>query len=364
MKQVSASELIRICIGDLGFDPDYVDFSSNEVVAEAIRRAASLRSPLTRSSLKRAVVEPLATLVGPEHEPDERVHSIIDELLGLGDLVEQPIERDDALRKVILLGMPRFVTLGENIVGILGVRPDGLPILSEELSELMDFRGSGRSISPTTGGLTAMLESEGLVELKMQDWISLPGLATAADYLEELRNRVLAGPQAHDVPIAEIFDRSTPTTYYRGRWRTARDTDDGLTLLRRPQAYGSDLWSLANLTAGRADRIFDLPSNPSAFRGCDEAWRIMAAIDAQQGAPQRIQIADHDHVAGKAIVSLFSPPPSWVQRILSHLAIPVPRVGRALLSYSVPTEVAGQVTGTIETTMWTFIDDVRKADSR
>lgn len=362
MKQVSASEVIRLCVGDLGFDPDYVDFSSNEVVAEAIRRTASLRSPLTRRALKRAVVEPMSALIDPTEDLEERVHDIIDELLGLGDLVEQPIESDDGSRRVILLGMPRFVTLGDNAVAILGVRPDGLPILSEELWELINFRGSGRSISQRTAGLTSTLESEGLVELRMQDWIRLPRRTTSIEYLDGLRNRTFAGHAAHDVPITEIFDQSTSPNYYRGRWRAPRETDNGLTLVRRPQAYGSDLWSLANLSAGRADRIFDLPSDPNSLRGCDEAWRVMAAIDSQQGTPQRIQVADH--AAGKVIVSLFSPPPSWIQRVLTHLATPVQRVGGALLSYSISAELVDQVTSTIETTMWTICDDVRKADSR
>lgn len=88
----------------------------------------------------------------------------------------------------------------------------------------------------------------------------------------------------------------------------------------------------------------------------------MAAMDASSGSAQSIVLSDH--INGRVVLSLFSPPPSWVQRTMAHLASPLPRVGRALLSYSLPVAVIDEVVRTLETTMWVTCEDTRKAKSK
>ena len=75
------------------------------------------------------------------------------------------------------------------------------------------------------------------------------------------------------------------------RWREVR-ADSGRFVARRDQAYGSNLWCYVELSNGEPQRLLDFPLAGSRWRGCDEAWRLQMAIDAQRGAPQRFRLQE------------------------------------------------------------------------
>jgi hypothetical protein len=131
----------------------------------------------------------------------------------------------------------------------------------------------------------------------------------------------------------QILDSGRPVNFYRGRWRQPSTKDTGQFVARRPQAYGSDLWCYVELKDGEPQHLIDLPLSADSMRGCDEAWRLQAAIDAARHQPQsfRLEHSGSAHV----LLSLFGPPPSWLQRRWDGCGKPVSSRS-ALVTYLLP----------------------------
>ena len=103
----------------------------------------------------------------------------------------------------------------------------------------------------------------------------------------------------------------------------------GRYIVRRPQAYGADLWGYAELANGAAVKLIDFPQPGSRWRGCDIAWRAQMALDAVAGDCQRYRRQTSSDVL---TLDLFSPIPDWARRRLAFVGEEVePR--SSLLSY-------------------------------
>jgi hypothetical protein len=113
------------------------------------------------------------------------------------------------------------------------------------------------------------------------------------------------------VPGLVVLDPTTSVQYYRGRWRDPTGLT-GRFVGRRQQAFGAKLWCYVELCNGQPDRYIDLPCGAMRFRGCDEAWRLQAAIDYEQRHPQRFRL--RQGLEGTTLIDVFSPIPSWAQR--------------------------------------------------
>ncbi|MBL0171543.1 MAG: hypothetical protein IPP90_12575 [Gemmatimonadaceae bacterium] len=97
--------------------------------------------------------------------------------------------------------------------------------------------------------------------------------------------------------------------FYRGRWVKPGKLS-GKFVGRRPQAYGAPLWCYVELSDGRPVHLLDL--HTSEWRGCDQAWLLQMALDANAGHPQQFgaELAD----SGAVVLRFFGPVPSWWQR--------------------------------------------------
>ena len=176
----------------------------------------------------------------------------------------------------------------------------------------------------------AALKASGLQEINQARWLRAPAEASPESVVAEMNRLLLGSSPSGDATGLQLLDSSTPVGYYRGRWRPAKTSDSGTYVARREQAYGSDLWSYVQVAKGVTTRVVDLPTHPESTRGCDEAWRIQAAVDACAGHPERFRI-EHN-ATGQNVLSLFSPPPSWLQRRWDGRGLPVSNRG-ALVSY-------------------------------
>jgi hypothetical protein len=253
-------------------------------------------------------------------------------MVGYGDLIElTPPSDQTGSTRLLYLAPPTFVQTVTGTFVLLGVRPEGTPLVDEALLPLIRYEGHTRTISgEDQQAIVAALKASGLQEIDQARWLRAPREISPDSLVAEMDRLLSASSPSGDAMGLQILDSSTPVGYYRGRWRTAKAGDSGTYVARREQAYGSDLWSYVEVAGGTTSRVIDLPTQPESTRGCDEAWRLQAAIDVCAGHPQLFRIEENS--AGHDVLSLFSPPPSWLQRRWDGRGLPISNRG-ALVTY-------------------------------
>lgn len=278
------------------------------LVASAVRRAASITCPTTAAALSAAVTNLLAPLIASD-ELSEVVRQTVDQLAAVGDLVEYVDDTSVTRRTVLYLGHPRFVLRATGDVLLLGVRPDGVPLVSEDLSLAVERHGLLRRL-PRQPELPELLAAEGLHEVNASRWLRAPDVTSPEALMAAYDDRLDRQGPSGEIDGLRILDSATSPLSYRARWRVPSD-HSGRFVARRPQRYGSDLWSYVALEQGRPTHLLDLPAL-THDRGCDEAWRIQAAIDCRNEKPQQIVVGGTGQ--GRVALGLFAPPPRWLQR--------------------------------------------------
>lgn len=338
MKRLTADEVHARKIRELGLDPDALDLATPEGLAGALRRAASYLCPCSAATLVRAVAQPLRGLVPDLDVVKGLVEETLEAMISHGDVLEQPEVRDGSSARVLLYAAPAsFVVRRSGLVVLLGVAADQLSPLPSELEQRIQYLGHIRRLSPSSGSedLRGELRQLGLLELSSDAWLKGPKSSTASQAVAASDRALDVVPPSRDVPGLLLLDPTRPVRYYRGRWAEPK-SQTGRFVARRRQAYGADLWCYVQLSDGQPERMIDLPQRGSRWRGCDEAWHLQMAIDAQRGSPQRFRLTP----SGDAVVlEFFSPAPAWARRRWDTIGEPVPRAG-SLFAYRLPkTEV-------------------------
>jgi hypothetical protein len=297
----------------------------------------------------------------PGHSEDTRSHleATLDALVLYGDLLELPLEDESGSRRHLFLGPPSFIHRQSGVVLLIGVRPDGAPLLSGSLSEDIEYEAHVRrlQLGPELG-LEALID-DGLMEIRAEQWLRCPPMSAASELVADYAARLSATGDSGALEHVRVLDPVTPSTYYRGRWRELKPADVGTFVARRPQAFGADLWSFVEVDGGEVRRGIDFPVQEPLAPGADEAWRLQAAIDADGGDPQRIDVTPANR-EGWSVLDLFSPIPSWAQRRLDVVATPILRSPRALISYAVPTSEVDEEIRFLKAMMWLSEFEERK----
>lgn len=357
---LSADEAVAVAVEALGFDSDAVDLAVPEVLAAAIRRAASFECPVTPRRLATVVRRAATGLV--DHADDEEqfpARAMVDVLAAYGDLIEVPVRTEGGSdQRMLFLAEPSFVELGETVL-LVGIRAEGIPFLSGAAADRIECEGHVRRLAPGHELTAEELKGLGLREVSIDHWLGHPPLCTANELVAEYDSRLAAAGPAGTIEGCTILDSSTPTTYYRGRWRSVSPKDSGRYVARRAVAYRAPLWCYAEVNAGEVVQVLDLPVQDRLNRACDEAWRLQAAIDALRGSPQLVRAAPSGQ-QGVAVLHLLSPPPAWVQRRLDAVGRPIPRQ-RSLLSYAVSTAQVEVELDFLQSAMWA--DILRNGDN-
>lgn len=357
------TSLAHRVVRSLGLDPETSRVDSPTALAASVRRAASFLCPAPPGALGREVNDALCGLTeSPSTEGIEAIESALDALVALGDLVELPLEEPGSRsRRHLFLGPPSYVRRESGCV-VLGVRPEGAPILSEGLIERVEYSGHMRYIrrQDESEDLEEELAGEGLFELSPEHWLKAPRRASPEELIDQYSARLDAAGGAGDIEGIRMIDPSSDVAYYRGRWRAPNQRDSGRFVVRRPQAYGADLWCFAQLREGGIEKLFDLPVTSPIARGADEGWRLQAAIDRSTGRPQRLRV--RRPLARSAVIDVFSPLPSWHQRRLEFVGERTDRSPGALFSYSLAAEdVAEEVQFLVEM-LWLENEEVAGGD--
>lgn len=343
VEAITPNDVATDAVAVLGLDVDAVDITSVEALAAALRRAASFLCPTTPARLARSVDEAITGLPGYGDETTALIESTLNSLLSYGDLIELIVDEDEGRRRKLFLGPPSFVRRRSGACLLVGVRPEGAPLVGDRLLPLVEYEEHVRLLPTEADSAADRLVSEGLAEFEVEQWLRCPRSQAPDDLIADCETRLDAAGSSGVIDGLRVLDPTASVSYYRGRWRDLREKDVGSFLARRPQGYGADIWCFVDVGRGEVRRGFDLPIHQELGLGADEAWRLQAAIDYTNGTPQLIRTRRSNRL-GWSVVDLFSPIPSWMQRRLDIVGTPLLRSRGALLSYGVPdTEVLEEV---------------------
>jgi len=315
MKRLSPEDVNARKVAELGLDPSAFNLTSTEALAAALRRVAGFLCPCAPGTLVRAVVHPLEGLVADVNTLRDTVETALEAMVAHGDLLEQRDvagEPERQRRMLIYAAPPSFVIRPSGAALLIGIAPDQLSALPEELGAHIKYANHIRRLSAdATNDLRSELLQLGLLELPVNTWLNAPSRETSAQNLSRMDRLLDVAGASGDIPGLTILDPARPVRYYRGRWIETR-SQSGRFVGRRNQAYGADLWCYVEVRDGHPERFIDLPLAGSRARGCDEAWRLQMAIDAERRDPQRFRLRLSP--GGGRVVEFFSPVPMWARR--------------------------------------------------
>lgn len=315
MRRLRADEVQAQKVVELGLDPGALDLTSVEAIAGALRRAASFLCPCSAPTLVRSVVRPLRGLVADLTPIKGLVEETLEALIAHGDILEhRDVEGDPGHGSAALLyaAPPGFIVRATGAVILLGISSDQLSALPDEMEARIDYVNHLRRLSPAQGeDLRSELLDLGLIEISYGSWLKAPPGESSDKHKARADRQLDATMPSRDVPGLSLLDSARDVQYYRGRWTESR-TQSGRFVARRSQAYGAPLWSYVEMRNGNPERLVDFPAASSRWRGCDEAWHLQMAIDAQRGEPQRCRVRPGP--AGTHVMEFFSPVPMWARR--------------------------------------------------
>ena len=315
MRRLAAMEVHALKVAELGLDSTAVDLTSVEAIAGALRRMASLLCPCSKATLVRDVVCPLRGLVNDFKAFKDTVEETLDAMIAHGDILEHRDVEEylmNGATSLLYAAPASFVVLKSDIVILLGVTTDQFSALPDYLEERVEYENHLRRLKPSPGeDLPADLNQLGLFEISYDHWLRAPRAETSAQHLSRIDALLDAVQPSRDVPGLLLLDPERPVHYHRGRW-TEAGSQSGRFVARRSQAYGADLWCYIQLRDGNPEQLIDLPLAGSRWRGCDEAWHLQMAIDAQRGDAQRFRIRPGPE--DTRVIQFFSPIPMWAQR--------------------------------------------------
>jgi hypothetical protein len=319
----------------LGVELDADGVLGATYLSAAIRRLAGFLCPCSPRAIVRRMVESHVGLIDDVPLFEERVETSIERLVAIGDLLELAdvaLEGERVRGTWLVAAPPAFVVRPSGSVFLLGLSADEQTPLPTEMQSRIVSRQGVRSINPVPPeDLATILGDLGLRELSASGWLRSPKAAAPADLVASYDRKLAALQHSGEVTDLLVLDGSRRTRSYRARW-TSQGTLSGNFVVRRPQAFGSDLWGYAQLSDGVPVKLLDLPLHGDRWRGCDAAWRVQMAIDEIAGRPQEYRLRA---VEGGAILDLFSPIPKWARRRLAIIGIEVQPAG-CLMSFLLP----------------------------
>lgn len=308
MRLLSVSEASSLTIESLGFDSAYVDLETPEILAALVRKAGSVLCPCSEEALARTIVRLIQPLVTTE-SLYEVVRDHIDQVVGYGDLVEAT---DEEGKTLVYLAQPSYIKTSETRFLFFGVIPDGedpippglrthvTPVLYSRRAEVADSKQAEQ----------ALLEA-GFIKLTTESWLRCPVASAASVFVQRYDDALSNAGPAGSPDDVFIVDYSLPVTYYKGRW-TKLKKQTGRFIARRSQGYGAPLWCYIEATEGIVNRLIDFPLFEDRWRGCDEAWHLLQALDSPQH-PQQLRIRP-GRTTQEALLELYSPVPEWAVR--------------------------------------------------
>lgn len=347
--RIEREEVAARAVSILGLDATVVDLLSTEAICASLRRAASFLCPATPRQLVDAVLDAVKPIDDDVNR--EIIAEVLDTMVGAGDLLE--LRPSGSRTRQLFLGPPSYVEKHAGRFLLLGIRPNAAPILDEQtMGAPIAYEGHARIIDVDATTASEVFAAAGLHRLTRGQWTKSPRETAAPTLVERVRGQLGSHRAPGTVSGLTVIDSTTAVTYYKGRWREPLASDHGIFVGRRPQAYGAPLWCVAEVAAGVPQAVLDLPSDLATTPGWDEARRVQAALDAVRGTPQVFRARPTGQPEGDVIIDFFGPLPSWAERYLDLVGLPVSRSRGALFSYRVPDAARGDAALFLSKSLW------------
>lgn len=329
MRKINLNELESHSLESLGLDSSEFSIISEEAISEALMRSASMLCPCPPEALIKSVSSPLQYLSSGESFIEQRVDEVLNSLISIGSIHElSEVGEETSLKPAMLLYLqPKsFVVRASGTVFLIGVSLSELASLSEEVRNQTQLKNYLRYIKPQENvDIIATLEEIGFTKISYKFWIEAPKPTTNKELINRFNALLDAASYSGHIEKMTILNPDSPAGYYKGRWSEAK-SQSGRFIARRPQAYGSSLWCYVELIEGESQKFVDFPLQGSKWRGCDEAWHLQMAIDADRGNPQQFEVEFEDTLT-TAVLKFFSPVPMWTRRRWEAVGEPVDSKG-------------------------------------
>ncbi len=311
MRRLDPIQVEKRSVATLGLDPQRYSLTSTEALAAALRRAAGFLCPCAGSSLIRSVMGPMRGLISEPQAIKAIAEDTLEHLVAHGDLFEYRDLSNSAA--VVLYAAPcAFVPRSSGSIILVGISADQLSALPPDLEARIENSGCVRILRPLPHEkLRDDLLQIGLIEIPYERWTKSPPAESADQHIARCDRLLIAKPSVGEIPSLMILDPVAPVRFYRGRWTEPKGRT-GRFMARRNQAYGSPLWCYVELKAGQPQYLLDFPAANSRWRGCDEAWQLQMAIDAERRVPQVFSVRSQQPEMQDLLI--YSPIPMWAQR--------------------------------------------------
>jgi hypothetical protein len=325
MKRMTVSEIHEEKVRELGLDSTALDLTSIEAIAGALRRAGCFRCPCSSRTLVRSVIQPLRGLTEKFEMLEDLILETLEAMISHGDFLEcgevgKNLDRNSAM---LLYAAPiSFVIRQNGMAFLLGCAVDQHDVLPSDLEMRIEYTNHLRRICQMPGeNLRNELTRLGLNEISFDVWLKEPPKESSDQQLLRYNTLLDSAQASREIPGLSLLDFERPVKYYSGRWVEPL-AQTGRFVARRRQSYGAPLWCYVQMRDGNPERFIDFPIDNIRLRGCDEAWRLQLAIDAQRGKPQRFRIKKGTE--NTSILEIFSPIPTWAKRRWDTVGTPVP----------------------------------------
>jgi hypothetical protein len=322
---------------------------SREFLAANLRRAASLFCPTTPRALVSAVDDALSPMC-TDADLRTKCRDILQDLIAIGDLMEYDevasVTDDRPLdRRLVYAAPPYFVALTDARFLILGIAPDGIDQVPEEV-QLLTKKHIRTLSTADFPNARQLLLNYGLHEVPYEAWARSPKVESAEAVCSRMNKVLDASGPCGRIEELRILDGSIVSPWYKDRWVSPRG-QSGRFVGTRPRKFGADLWCYIQLEDGEAQSLVDLPLGRSLERGCDQAWRLQCALDAELGHPQTYMLTELDRNRGR--IDIHTPSPNWLQRRWDCIGS---RAGDSVFSYIFDLHEAASEAALLEERLW------------
>ena len=308
---ITQKELKNYLTTQYGQNNHDISFESTVVIANLIRRIASFQCPCQRNEIISIITDSYKGLVEESIIIREKAKKILEDLIEYGDIIEI-IDVDNDKQKVNLLYLspPIFVPIENNRALIIGIAPNQIDTLPDELEDRVKYNGHYRIIDQEDNeNLYPILSDFGLIKYSFKKWSKSPTNTNPEECFKAYSERLSNSGLLIENRDVDILDPATNQGYYHDRWK-ALNKQTGVYVAKRPIQYRNKIFSIVNVEEGQIIKAIDLPILTS-HRGCDEAWYLQCAIDCLCNNPQQYSIESN---AELSIIKLFFPIPRWIKR--------------------------------------------------
>lgn len=285
-----------------------------------LRRLVGVLEPCTRRELLSQARRALAGLAGDDLKA--LITGGLEDLLVGGDVVELPalVARRENDAPMLLFGAPPTFIAENHRVRILGVTADDARFLPEGIQARVLARGGDRYIeAEDVPALIHLLKDLGLRELDRSRWLGSGTDEPAMAFLRRVRERLTLGGRVDALTDMQwLWPSDGRAPNYRARWQSAPPPNVNLVVARAPQQYGNPRWYVVDPTIPGKPLVADLPMEGElSVRGCDMAWSVQLALDAESENPARYHVLGTHN--GWTSLRLEFPLPLHYRRRLLHL---------------------------------------------